>query len=51
MEYPKWIATGEVNPLTHEPLGKIVKTPAEEAALAPKAAKPSPGKPDPKTKD
>lgn len=50
-DYPKWIATGEVNPLTFEPLGKIVKSPEEEAALAPKAAKPTPGKPASKSED
>lgn len=44
-EYPKFVVTGEVNPLTFEPLGRIVNSPEEEAALTPKAAKPTPGKP------
>lgn len=50
-DYPKFIATGEVNPLTFEPIGKIVNSPEEEAALTPKAAKPTPGKPATKSED
>jgi hypothetical protein len=52
-KYPKWVDTGEKTPLG-EPIGRIVKNPEEEAALAPKAApepvkveKPKPGKPEP----